>query len=178
MRVVKELTTAMDDRTAEVRMEAVVSIIGLGKPASPADVSRLDEWLRTRLKKEVKEGDKLVVIWMHMALMKINDVQEAELKAVAKFLKDKDAAVREQAASALGMLGKDARPVISDLLETLQDKVPEVVLAAGTALVNSGSRSERILEALKEVRERKDSPETLKKAVTQLLDKMQDKAEK
>jgi HEAT repeat protein len=170
MQVVRPLLRCLDDKEPDVRMETLAALVGFGKPAAPMDAQFLANFLRQRF---TQERDEQVLIWLHLALMVADNINDKELGLVAKYLKNKDTAVREQAAFALGMFGEKAKTRASDLIDALRDPEPEVILAAGTALLTMGEGYKgRVADALIDLQKREGIAEPIKKAIVEAADKI------
>ena len=115
MRALTALVDAVDDPSKEVRMEALQSLIKLGPPES-ANISQLKTLLERRLK---LDRDKAVVIWVRVAMMRIDppSINEANLTMIAKLLKDPDIEIKMQAARALYYIGKEGKSKLGDLID-------------------------------------------------------------
>jgi HEAT repeat protein len=146
---IRALTGALKDNCARVRLEALFSLVVLGKPAQT-------EWLQNEkhaLQLRFRDSDKTVALWARVAWMRIEKVEELHLTFIGQMLKNPDAAVCIQAAQALGLIGPDARSQVPRLLEALDDKNDLVSLAAVNALMKMGSDADRALPALTKMAE-------------------------
>jgi HEAT repeat protein len=132
--------------SAKVRLEAVMVLGAMGAPATPM----LQNTVIQTLTRSLRDPDKTVVVWAHVALMALeNKVTEARLKGIAALLKHKDPEVRMNAARALGQLGgyadkdyiKLVKAHVPDLLSALKDSEPDVVSMSCWALGQLGNKS-------------------------------------
>lgn len=131
-RVIQALVVALADHSSKVRLEAILGLMMVGTPPTPAD--RQAEF--NALTAVLADRDKVVTIWAHMALMRMDKNFEPHLAAIAKLLATSpDASVRSSAAMALGQAGPEARGYISELIKALEEREPDVVNAATSALV-------------------------------------------
>jgi HEAT repeat protein len=131
-RAVSALVGALSDKCAQVRLEAVIAIGILGKPASKTE---LDAVL-TALAYRFKDHDKAVQIWAYTSYMALDGVNAKKLSEIAKHLKNPELAARCHAAKALSMFGSEAEAHIPELVETLHDKQPTAAAAAAEALAS------------------------------------------
>lgn len=125
------LARATRDSCGQVRMEAVNAIISLGQPPNPADRQAV---LRL-LHESFDDKDRTVVVWLHVAIMKMDRVSEAQMRPIARLLKDRDPRVRTQAAIALGKLAMEAESHVSELIAGLADHDGTAAAAAASALL-------------------------------------------
>ncbi|HEY2784491.1 MAG TPA: HEAT repeat domain-containing protein [Fimbriiglobus sp.] len=161
-----------DDLCAQVRLEAVQSLVLLGPPEVPpelyvAAVTPLYNTVSSRLK---REKDKGVLIWLVMLQMRLNgaDLSDDNIKKISDNLSDESVNVRVHALSALGLLGDKARPALTAIANSLQAKEPITVAAAITCLAALGDLSKPVIaELLKLQAETKD--ETLKALATEAI---------
>jgi HEAT repeat protein len=144
------LIEALRDTTYQVRLEAIMTMISIGRPNDPILYSAVKKALEDRL----VDRDQTVKVWAYAALMAMEDsVDKKHLQATIKFLTHKEAKVRTNAARALGSLGTRAKGAESALVDTLGDKEATVVGAAAWALTQmeglSGGSRAALLGALK-----------------------------
>ena len=119
----RALIDAIDDPSKEVRAAALQSIINLGPPTGQADISVMKNLLEKRLK---ADKDKACVIWVRVAIMRVDEKQinDANLAVISKIMKDPDIDVALQAARALYFIGKDSKVRLDDLVEALKHSEP------------------------------------------------------
>lgn len=146
----RALLQAIKDPTYHVRLEAIMTIGALGRPADPV----LYAAVKNGLEERTNDRDLTVRIWSYASLMSLEDVaSEKWLKALIKHLTDKEAKVKVNAARGLGALGTKAKAAVPALLDTLGDKDVRVVAAAAWALTQmeglSGSSRATLLAQLK-----------------------------
>src|SRR5207253_371145 len=122
IRTIRHLMETIRDGAREVRGEAVQSLIYLGRPGNPTDLEKEKNSIAIRLK---DERDPALKIWLSVLQLRLDPVQgKALLPAVAKELSNPK--YRVVAAEALGTLGKDAKPYITDLINGVKsDDKPE-----------------------------------------------------
>lgn len=131
-RAVQALTVhGLKDWCAQVKIESLHSLIRLGPPENPADQQAV---MRT-LDGLLKDRNRGVVLWARLGLMRMArqpDVQQTA--AIARALRDPDAATRMEAARVLGAMQMEGRAHVGDLVAALRDKEIFVVRAAAAAL--------------------------------------------
>lgn len=133
-RVVKALTDTLKDPCAQVRLQAIMSLGGLGAPRSPTDLQTEKHQLDLAIK---NERDPVVRIWATVLQTQLEPTKVAANVAylVSRLQKGTDAATRMNAAQALGTLGDKAKGNTSELIDALKDKEAVVSGAAGLSLV-------------------------------------------
>jgi HEAT repeat protein len=143
------LTNGLYDHCVEVRLQSIFSLILLGTPANA--LTRGKELQAFRSMTHEKERDK-IVIWAHVAIMRIEDkVTEEHLLVIAKYLRHPNAATRVHAARALGTIGPKAKSRVSDLIEALDDKDTSVVSWACIALGMIGNDAKAAIPKLEKL---------------------------
>lgn len=137
--------------SAKVRLEAVMALGAMGPPPALAPALASKITVERTLVGRLRDPDKTVVVWAHVALMAIeNKVSEEYLKGIAKVLKHKDVEARSAAARALGQLGgyadkdyvKKVRAHVPDLLAGLKDSETDVVSMCCWALGQIGRKTD------------------------------------
>jgi len=126
------VAVALNDSCAAVRLQAVMTLSGFGKPNDPLLSSEIKYLLPL-----LKDRDKNVVIWTQALLIFLDEknyLTPASLSNISKMMDDSDLGVRCQAAHALGTLGPKAKPKLKELVEAAKDKELELAVAAVGAL--------------------------------------------
>lgn len=160
-RAVTAVLAALTDGAAEVRVEAVHAVISLGRPASP----ELYQQVVGAMLHLVDGRDKGLAVWARVAVMRLDQVTEAQLKAIAEALRSDADATRYQAARALGTLGAYAKITIPALALAIEHETePSVYLTALWALVQMGEEARAALTRLT-----KHPNEEIRKAATEAL---------
>jgi HEAT repeat protein len=164
-----------------VRLEAMIALAVMGRPA---DKARLQKVERT-LEGYKNSSNKLLSIWAHYGVMAHKEVNEKDLTAIASNIKSPDVVIRVHTATALGAVGSKARTHVEAVTKLLEDKDGEVFVAACGALVTIGGDKARA--ALTKIAEAKDDDPTTdkgRKMVAQLslkaleaIEKEKDKAD-
>jgi HEAT repeat protein len=131
-RAVNALVVALSDKCAQVRLEAVIALGVLGKPAAKNET----DFVLTALTGKFKDPNKMVAIWAHASYMAVDGINAKKLSDIAGYLKHTDVTVRCHAAKALSMFGSDAEGHIPELVEALHDKQPAAATAAAEALAH------------------------------------------
>jgi HEAT repeat protein len=141
------LSTDNPERSGLVRMEAVMALGDMGKPAGDKEYSLAVQ----ALQKSLRDPDRSVIIWATAALMHIDKVTDDRLSEVARYLKGKDAIVKFQAARALAALGHEAASRVGDVVALLDDPDPLAVAAGIETLLALGPKSKDAVPALEKV---------------------------
>ena len=149
--------------TAQVRLKAIMALGIMGRPQKPSDWDQVRIILSSASKIRGLHN-KTIRMWSHVSLMALEEkVNEKDLKEIAGYLKEHEAAIRVQAVTALGALEGKSKAYIPDLCDmVLRPKKPEddtmVLLSIATALghmKNNGDRVQRTLIHLTEFEEEK-----------------------
>jgi hypothetical protein len=151
--VLEALTRAANDQNCrDVRMEALQAMVNLGPTMTgPPQVIA---FLKQRLN---SERDKAVVIWVRVALMRIDpsSLTDAGVQVISKQLAPKPGVALEtrvQAAKALGYMALAGKPGLSDMIDALQSSDQKVLTAQLCwSLARMGQYAERALPALRQV---------------------------
>lgn len=171
-------TSGYPESSAKVRLEAVMALGAMGPSADPVLKRAVTQALAGRL----RDRDKTVAIWSHVALMALeNKVTEPYLKGIADFLTHRDVETRKQAARALGQLGgfadkdyvKLIKAHVPDLLSAVKDSDPGVVGMACWALGQLGRKidpGEDVMTALTKLSKRPKIDATVKYMVLAALE--------
>jgi HEAT repeat protein len=159
------------EKSAEVRMEAVMTLGALGRPAHPNALRLAVQALRKSASAD-GEPDKAVRIWAGVALMALDKITKEGLDQVAAHLKGKDAMAKVQAIRALGAMRKEAQSKIPDIINLLDDKDPMVVANAVEVLGEFGSLAEKAVPQLERIAEKKDQTEYFKQLAKAAIDQI------
>jgi HEAT repeat protein len=171
------LLKAVEDPANQVRLEAVMSLGEMGRPGEAPLRAAAEKALQNAA---TRDRDKAVQIWAHVSRMALEKVDDDGLKYLVESLKTgesvKDSVkIRVHSARGLGALGKEAKEKIPALLDALNDKEPDVVVAACSALKCMGSEAvEKARAALKGVAESKDASDNQKQAAGMGLEMLKD----
>jgi len=122
-RATAALLDALKDYGAKVRLEAVMALGSMGKPAS--EMTRLS--VMRALQNELRDRDPTIAVWCYVGMMALDRMADTYLAEIIKFLKSKDVATRTHAARALGMVGPEVK-------KQMRNKVNDLVAALVTAL--------------------------------------------
>lgn len=157
------------DASAEVRLEAVIALAGIGNPATPFERNRI----LTAFQAGTKDKEKAIAIWAHVGLMAHNEVDDKHLDAITKHLKPNEPYhLRVQACRALGIMGPKVKSRLTDLTDCLTDKEPLFVAVAVWAVGEMGEYAERAVPMLEELDRKKGTDETVKAAIKDALPKI------
>src|SRR5262249_37746330 len=139
------------ENSVQVRLAAIQSLTMLGGP--------VDNNLRAGLFKALdqvaysKDSEPVVKIWAHMAVMSITrSVGKERVDAIASLGTDKELAVRIQAIQGLGVIGKDAKQSVPQLMKALRDPEPNVVALALWSLGRMGAAAAGAVPTLEQLR--------------------------
>jgi HEAT repeat protein len=152
------------EKCAQVRLEAIHSLVLLGPPASSSPAGQSTEQaLKQSIEQSLRlaadrDRDLTVRIWAHVALMRMGKVDEKRLAALGKLLDHKLLGVRCQAARAIGSIGPEASSQIGNLKVALQDKEPTMVGWAIWALGQMGTAALSAVPAIETVAKKSDNP--------------------
>jgi HEAT repeat protein len=159
------------EKSGQVRMEAVMALGEMGRPAGDKEFQLAAQ----ALQKSLKDPDKPVQIWAAAAQMKIDGVTAKKLSdLVNNHLKGKDSNSKFHAARALLALRNEpeTRAHIPDIIDLLDDKDPIVVANAIEVLVGFGTDAKGAIPALRRVAERKDQLDYFKQAAKAAIDQI------
>jgi HEAT repeat protein len=185
VRAIAALRDALvDSNCSEVRQEAAVSLAILGRPASTAEALATIE----ALKGKFNDRDKNVCVWARVAFMTYDEISEAHLKEIAKYLKAPDVATKGSTLKALSMIGAKAEAHIPEMTALLRDKEPTVAAAAASALLvmdkdNQNDRKDtkvtarlkkEVVPVMKELLKDKSLDEGLRRTFQAALDQLGD----
>lgn len=151
-KAIAALVRAASDICQKVRLEALMSLIYLGRPSQKADLDNE----KAGLERLIRDRDLLVGLWARVALMRIDKVSEKDIRAIGQMLRSTDLAHRVNAANALGLIGPEAKSQVPDLIQALEDKDEGVIAAVITALALMGDEASRAIPALRKVAEGKN----------------------
>jgi HEAT repeat protein len=121
---------AGNDSSAQVRLEAIMSLILLGPPKNDS-VKDSEEQLFHKL---MNHKNRVLVIWAHVGTMRINKVTKEHVEAIANQLASPDQMTRMHAVRALGSLGTEAKAAIPMLVQAMQTTDPTTRHLAAMAL--------------------------------------------
>src|SRR5262249_22763573 len=128
-------------------------IIVPGRPSKPAEKAALEKALQATL----KDPDKHVAIWGHMACMRIDKVSDQHLAGITKHLKNQEATVRAHVGRALSTIGPEARSRLSELIEALQvEEEPSTIYWIVSAMIAIGDPAPRAMSALEQLQNHKN----------------------
>jgi HEAT repeat protein len=173
------------EKTATVRVEAIIGLGSLGRTKDQMLNSKVDDVLKLA----TKDKFEMVAIWAYvsqMALDKVNDdgvkkiishfkstnrrARREAINAIALLndkakiaipalieqLNDRDSSIVISACAAIGYMGAAGKPAVPALIDRLSDKNLNVVVASCTALAMIGKEATAALEPLKALTDQKD----------------------
>lgn len=151
-RAVIALSQRLKDPCAQVRRAVIMSLLSLGAPADPADLSKVVEEIR---KHALRDPDKSIRVWSRVALMLIlssnNPEYDSLLDQLGDFLEEKDLSIAIEAAQAIGTIGHDAREKIPGLIKLIEHEELSVRISAMWAvgqMKGAGEPAREVLERL------------------------------
>jgi HEAT repeat protein len=156
MKALVALVDAIDDRSKEVRIEALQGLINLGPPVTPQDQAELKRRLEGRVR---VDKDKYVAIWVRVALMRmdVSAINEANLGYIARQLKATEPpGINADASRALGVIGPAAKSKVPDLIEATRSPDVSLVTWSAWALGRMGADGKAALPALNQLLESSD----------------------
>lgn len=144
-RATNAMLRALHDSTADVRLEAILGLGSMGRPADPALLRKVIDSFHQVLH---SRAPRTHLMWAHVGLLAMDDkLADSSLKAIARYLESTDMQVRAEAAHVLGAIGEQAKPYVPTLVKHLSDKEP-VAISASAALSLIKDTSPRVLDAL------------------------------
>lgn len=162
MRALTALVDAIDDLSKEVRLEALQGLINLGPPDAGQNTAQMKILLERRLK---ADKDKSVVIWVRVAMMRLDEKQinDQNLTIIAKLLKDSDIDIAVQAARAMFYIGRESKNKLAELVEALQHPDARMRQQVVQTIERIGPAAERAIPALELIAQR-DKEEPVREA--------------
>lgn len=170
-KAVHALIAAMKDSAALVRLEATMALGAVGKINDPMLKSTILKALQDR----TRDADKCIAVWAVVGIMAHEQVNDKHMNTLVGYLKDSRANVRIQAARAFGLMGKESKPKIPDLVAGLSDLEPAVVVACCWALGEIGltlDPGDRAMAGLTALLDNKSTPAEVKAAAQEAMDKI------
>jgi HEAT repeat protein len=168
------------ESSALVRLEAVMSVATIGR------VGKIDnDALVSALKTAENDKEKAIKIWARVGLcVHDNSLTSQDMKALVKFLSDKDLPARTHAARALGTIGSIGNPgplikeAIGPLTEMLNDPEEHGQIAAIWALGRIGPPAQPALKKLDDMLTDKTISDEGKGFIREAIASIQGKGEK
>ena len=159
-RVTRALLNALSDRAAQVRLQAVMGLAQLGKPADPVLLVQEVKSVRAM----TIDKDKTVVIWAHLSMMALDKIDDEGIAYLTKCARPGEPErLRVQAIGALGMVGTKEKKVVPTLIELLSEKdAPNIAASACQALGRIGDPGDKAEKALAAVIHDKDMEDPIR----------------
>jgi HEAT repeat protein len=167
VRVTRALTKALSDPAYEVKLEAITGLAYMGRTNDRMAQTTAE----TNLMMIVRGPNKILSIWATHTLVSLEH-KDIFAGGIAKYLRDTDVRVRIEAARALGLLGTKARLQVRDLVATLSDPDPGVVLSVIGALVALAPDAHDALEPLGRMKNNKELDEPIRLAAGDAFDRI------
>jgi HEAT repeat protein len=132
----------------QVRLHAIMALGAQGRPPDPRKLQRVLDVLKMPV--NYRSSHPTIRIWSHVAIIAlVEKVDKKDLDTIAGYLTDREAATREQAATALGALEEKAQDYVKDILKMLnRENVPAVKAAAAEALGRMKNVGPNVIHAL------------------------------
>lgn len=152
---------ALKDPAAPVRYAAITSIALLGKPNNQVVSSAVDKALM-----DFSNGsDKIFAIWAKVGLANQDILTVSyQMEFISRMLKQGDNGVKLEALYAVSVLGVQAKSLVGDLVDVLEDKEPLLVFNACISLASIGVDARKAVEPLTKLAAAKETPEPIKYA--------------
>jgi HEAT repeat protein len=167
IRAMKGLAAALNDSCFQVRLEAILALTLLGPPLTANDKQAIIQ----SLKNAIPDRNKIVSIWARVGQMRMdNDITETHLTAIAKHLKAPELSPRVHAARALGTIGPQAKSRVPDLMASLDDNDPLVVVWSAWSLGFMGNAAAKAIPKLESLKQHRD--EGVQRAAAEALDRI------
>ena len=167
-RATHALLTALTDRAAAVRLEAVMALGEMGRPADAALLVRVV----SSVKGMNNDKDKTVAVWAHLSMMALDKLDDADVEFLERCAKTGELErVRVNAVRALGTVAMKDKRALPLLIELLADDNVNVQGTACVALGGLGKDAPAEAEkALTDLSQAKDAKEAVKAAAQSALD--------
>lgn len=153
-----QMIVKLHEPAVAVRLEVAKGLGILGKVNDP----KIDQPAQNVINLLMRDEDRRVVIWATVSSMVLDKVDPAKIQTVASYLRSTDVSVRQHAALALAAMGPSNKPVLDKLFAALHDKDSGVAFNALAAVLASDEKGQDVINALKDLKEGKDTPEGLK----------------
>lgn len=145
--------------TTKVRVKAIMALGAQGRPQDPNKLQRVMGVLK--MDANYRSRHPTVRIWSHVAIIALEEkTNKKDLDTIAGYLTSREAAVREQAVSALGALEDKAQAYVDDILKMLNgskpEQVPSVKAAAALSLGRMKNTGPRVIQTLVRLSEEKE----------------------
>jgi HEAT repeat protein len=141
------LLEVIHDPCFEVKYAALKGLLYLGRPTTPADISKESLALQSIF----ADKQERIGIWSRLCYMRINGVSEVHLSAIAKFLRSARPESRAEACKAFAIIGPEAKGQVGDLMGCLDDKDSVTLLWACAAIAQMKEAGKVAIPKLKEL---------------------------
>jgi HEAT repeat protein len=170
---------ASPDKSADVRLEAVMAVALMPKPGPQNHPERAHAL--QGLKAATLSKDKIIEIWARLGVMAHDPkgVTEEELAPIGKYLNSKEnIMVRMHAVRALGTIGAKAKSQVEPLMGVLDDKELSLAAFAAVALGEMGNAAQKAVPAIEELMKKKDLDDGTKDALKEVVARINGKKPK
>jgi HEAT repeat protein len=137
---------------ADVRLEAILSLGYMGRPADKGLLTKVEGTLKTCALGQHKP----IAIWAIVSQMALGEITEEQLNKIQKFMTTTDVDTRIHGARALGSVGPKARKYVGLLIEMLNDKDYDTYAAGCVSLMSMGEPGSDAITALTKIAEATD----------------------
>jgi HEAT repeat protein len=141
-RVVSSLIGALSDSASKVREEAMMGLATIGRIE---DQDLRMKYLKS-LRLRVTDRDRAVVVWAYFGLM-LNDKASADyLTEIARFIQTGDVPTKMHALRALGLLKREAKSKLPDIIAALKPGEDAYVMATAMNVLAEMSSGDRAVD--------------------------------
>jgi HEAT repeat protein len=152
----------------QVRLKAIMALGIMGRPQDPTLNNQVQALLAAK-GRGVGLHYRTIRIWSHVSLSLLTEkIDDKDLKEIVECLKDREAALRVQAVTALGALQDKARDHVGTLCDMVLGRRPEddlsvlkAICSALSSMRNTGDRVKRTLIQMSEIDDAKKTDVTL-----------------
>jgi HEAT repeat protein len=149
----------LNEPATRVRVKAIMALGAQGRPQDPKKLQNVMDILRRPFNFQSKNPS--VRIWSHVAIIALEEkVNKKDLNTIAGYLKEREAAIRAEAVTALGALEDKSQDYIGNILDMLKsEEIPTVKAATALALGRMKNTGPNVISALIKLTE-DDKPES------------------
>ncbi len=152
---------ATSEPATQVRLKAIMALGVMGRPQDPTRFVQVRDLLTAR-GRATGLHQRTIRIWSHVSLSLLTEkIDDKDLKEIAESLKDREAALRVQAVTALGALQDKAKAHVGTLCDMVLGRRPEddlgVLKAICSAFASMGNKGDRVKRSLIQMSELDDA---------------------
>ncbi len=166
VKAVSAALNALKDPAVPVRYAAITSIALLGKPNNQIVSAAVDKALM-----DLSTGnDKIFAIWAKVGLANQDVLTVSyQMEFISRMLKQGDNGVKLEALYAVSVMGVQAKVLVGELIDVLEDKEPLIVFNACISLASIGVDARKAVEPLTKLAAAKETIEPVKNAANVAL---------